>query len=269
MKHIPGIKIKDFNYALPLHCIAQFPPETRDLSKLLITNNGRISEDVFTNVHQYIPQHSLLIYNQTRVIQARIPFQKDTGAQIEIFCLEPESPTREIQQAFELSSRVTWKCLVGNSKKWKDGTLIKDIFIKGQPCRLYARRLEKAESHSLIKFTWEPSKYSFSEVLQTAGIIPLPPYMNREANDSDKTRYQTIYATSEGSVAAPTAGLHFTEGVFQNLKKKHIEIAEVTLHVAAGTFKPVSTDSVADHEMHTEKMYIQKDAIERILNHLN
>ncbi len=269
MKHIPTIKIKDFNYSLPPHRIAQFPLESRDQSKLLIYSNGRISENIFAHIDEYLPKNSLLIYNQTRVIQARIPFQKETGAQIEIFCLEPESPTREIQQAFELPSGVTWKCLVGNSKKWKEGVLIKSFNLNNKSCKLYGERIEKSESYSLIKFTWEPEQFSFSEVLEASGIIPLPPYMNREANDSDKNRYQTIYAKSEGSVAAPTAGLHFTKPVFQKLKEKSIEIAEVTLHVGAGTFKPVSTESVADHEMHTEKIYIQKETIESILNSID
>ncbi len=269
MENIPGIKIKDYNYTLPQHRIAQFPLENRDESKLLIYNNGHISENIFANVAHYLPNDSLLIYNQTRVIQARIPFQKDTGAQIEIFCLEPEAPTKEIQQAFELSSGVTWRCLVGNSKKWKEGVLTKTFILNNNPCKLYAERIEKSESYSLIKFTWEPAQFSFSEVLEASGIIPLPPYMNREANESDKNRYQTIYAKSEGSVAAPTAGLHFTEPVFQKLKEKNIKVAEVTLHVGAGTFKPVSTQSVADHEMHTEKIYIYKETIQNILENIN
>ncbi|MCD4694915.1 MAG: S-adenosylmethionine:tRNA ribosyltransferase-isomerase, partial [Bacteroidales bacterium] len=217
----------------------------------------------------YLPGNSLLIYNQTRVIQARIPFQKDTGAQIEIFCLEPESPTKEIQQAFELTSGVTWNCLVGNSKKWKAGGLTKTFTIKNKSCKLYAEGIKKSENHSLVKFSWEPAQYSFSEVLEASGIIPLPPYMNRKAEDSDKNRYQTIYARSEGSVAAPTAGLHFTDAVFQKMKEKNIEIKEVTLHVGAGTFKPVSTENVSDHKMHTERICIPKNTIESILNRLN
>lgn len=269
MKYIPTIKIKDFNYSLPQHRIAQFPLENRDKSKLLIHNNGHISENLFSNVDEYLPNNSLLIYNQTRVIQARIPFQKDTGAQIEIFCLEPESPTKEIQQAFELTSGVTWKCMVGNSKKWKEGILTKEFTLDNTKCNLYAERIEKTDEYSLIKFTWHPSQYSFSEILEASGIIPLPPYMNREATDSDKNRYQTIYAKSEGSVAAPTAGLHFTKPVFQRLNEKNIKIAEVTLHVGAGTFKPVSSENVADHEMHTEKIYIQKNTIEGILSNIN
>ena len=269
MLQIPQITIKDFNYSLPKVRIAQFPLGNRDESKLLIYNSGQVSENIFANIHGYLPGNSLLIYNQTRVIQARIPFQKDTGAQIEIFCLEPESPTKEIQQAFELTSGVTWNCLVGNSKKWKAGGLTKTFTIKNKSCKLYAERIKKSENHSLVKFSWEPAQYSFSEVLEASGIIPLPPYMNRKAEDSDKNRYQTIYARSEGSVAAPTAGLHFTDAVFQKLKEKNIEIKEVTLHVGAGTFKPVSTENVSDHEMHTERICIPKNTIESILNRLN
>jgi S-adenosylmethionine:tRNA ribosyltransferase-isomerase len=266
MKHIPQIKISDYHYSLPENRIAQFPLDKRDQSKLLIFKDDQIEENIFSFIDAFLPDHALMVYNQTRVIQARIPFQKKTGAQIEIFCLEPVAPTKEIQKAFENQSGVSWKCLVGNSKKWKSGELTRDFMIKGIKVELTAERQSKTDDHSVIEFAWSPGHFSFSEVLDAAGIIPLPPYMHREAEDSDKTRYQTIYARSEGSVAAPTAGLHFTEDVFKKLKNKNIHFDEVTLHVGAGTFKPVSAERLTDHEMHTEKIYIRKSTIEAILN---
>jgi len=266
MKHIPQIKISDYNYQLPENRIAQFPLDKRDQSKLLIFKDDKIEENIFSSIYTFVPDHALLIYNQTRVIQARIPFQKETGAQIEIFCLEPVAPTKEIQKAFENHSGVSWNCLVGNSKKWKSGMLKREFKLNGVHVELFAERQSKSDDHSVIEFSWTPGYFSFSEVLDAAGIIPLPPYMHREAEDSDKTRYQTIYARSEGSVAAPTAGLHFTEDVFKKLKNKNIHFDEVTLHVGAGTFKPVSAEKLADHEMHTEKIYIRKITIQAILD---
>ena len=269
MVQIPQLNIKDYNYSLPKERIAQFPLEKRDESKLIIYKDKNISEDLFKNIPAYLPDSGLLIYNQTKVIQARLLFKKETGAQIEIFCLEPVKPTREIQQAFEQQSGVIWKCLVGNSKKWKSGKLSKSFVYKNNKGILYAERKEQFETYSLIEFSWEPQNLSFSEILIYSGIIPLPPYMNRKAVELDKYRYQTIYANSEGSVAAPTAGLHFTDDVLARLKKKNISINEVTLHVGAGTFKPVSTPNISEHEMHTEKILIRKSTIQNILDKLS
>jgi S-adenosylmethionine:tRNA ribosyltransferase-isomerase len=252
------INLKEFHYSLPKHRIAQFPLKNRDGSKLLIYRDKQISEDRFKNVHQHLPDDSLLIYNETRVVHARLQFQKESGANIEIFCLEPVAPVREIQQAFEQRSGVIWKCLVGNSKKWKDGELAKYFKLNRQECKLRAKRGIKKDESSNIEFFWEPAGLSFSEILEHAGIIPLPPYMKRETIESDKTRYQTIYARAEGSVAAPTAGLHFTDDVFSKLKKKNISTHDVTLHVGAGTFKPISSETIEGHEMHTEQIRIKK-----------
>ena len=269
MDHLPGIDISDFNYPLPPEKIAQFPLSGRDQSKLLVYRDGKISDDRFYNVDAYLPEGSLLIYNKTKVIQARLQFRKDTGALIEVFCLEPVEPTREIQQAFEQKSGVVWQCLVGNSSKWKTGELIHTIEHGGGKVVLKASRTGRNGGQSLVKFTWEPASISFSEVLERTGIMPLPPYMKRESEASDKVRYQTIYASSEGSVAAPTAGLHFTPQVFGKLKEKSIMIREVTLHVGAGTFKPVASRQVEDHEMHTEQVLVHRDTIEAILNRGN
>ncbi|MCB2219635.1 MAG: S-adenosylmethionine:tRNA ribosyltransferase-isomerase [Bacteroidetes bacterium] len=259
---------RDFDYPLPPDKIAQFPLEQRDRSKLLLFKDHEPSMHVFKDIANFLPDHALLIYNQTRVIQARLIFRKESGARIEIFLLEPVSPTREIQQAFECSSPVRWNTLVGNSKKWKSGDLHLPFQINGLDYMLYAQREDKNGNQFQISFTWDPPSISFSEVLEHVGKTPLPPYMNREARDEDKVRYQTIYARNEGSVAAPTAGLHFTSGVFDALKLKGIQFSEVTLHVGAGTFKPISTNNIVDHEMHTERIFISKKTIERILENI-
>jgi S-adenosylmethionine:tRNA ribosyltransferase-isomerase len=269
MTPLPFVNINDFNYSLPVDRIAQFPVEKRDESKLIIYKDKKISEDLFKNIPAYLPDSGLLIYNETKVIQARMLFQKESGAQIEIFCLEPVSPTREIQQAFEQQSGVVWKCLVGNSKKWKSGKLQKLFILKNKKGVLTAERKAQFKSYSLIEFQWEPGTLSFSDILLASGIIPLPPYMKRKAVENDKLRYQTIYAGSEGSVAAPTAGLHFTEPVLQKIMAKGIAIEDVTLHIGAGTFKPVSTDEVGQHEMHTEKIVIKKATIQKIIEKQN
>jgi S-adenosylmethionine:tRNA ribosyltransferase-isomerase len=269
MDHIPDIRINDYQYDLPPERIAQFPLAERDASRLLVYQDGGISEDTFHNLPLHLPEGSLLIYNKTRVIQARIQFQKDSGALIEVFCLEPLKPTREIQLAFEQRSGVVWKCLVGNSKKWKSGELQHRFQLDGMDITLKANRLEKANGYSHILFEWEPALKSFSEILQAAGLMPLPPYMKRESQESDKVRYQTIYARAEGSVAAPTAGLHFTPGVFDALGQKQIERKEVTLHVGAGTFKPVTSEQVSGHEMHTEQVRISRETVEALLHHGN
>ena len=269
MDNIPKINIEEFNYDLPKERIAQFPLEKRDGSKLVIYKDGLISESTFKNIPEFLPENSLMIYNETKVVQARLLFKKETGAKIEIFCLEPIEPTHEIQQAFEQHSGVVWKCLVGNSKKWKNGKLNKHFSNKGKEALLTAERIEQHQSYSLIRFDWKPESLTFSDILIQSGIIPLPPYMDRKTVDSDKYRYQTVYANSEGSVAAPTAGLHFTDEVFENLKKKNISLEEVTLHVGAGTFKPVSTSDVREHEMHVEQVFIKKTLIQSILSSLD
>lgn len=269
MNAFAGINLSDYNYPLPRTRIAQYPLKKRDESKLLIYKNRKISSAVFSEIPEFLPSDCLMVYNETRVIQARLPFIKDSGAAIEIFCLEPHWPTSEIQQAFIAKGEVHWKCLVGNSKKWKSGALTKIISIDGQYVQLWANRLEKGESDFLISFSWQPQSLSFSQILDCAGIVPLPPYMDRQAEPDDKNRYQTIYAHSEGSVAAPTAGLHFTPEVMKKLAKKNIQTTDVTLHVGAGTFKPVSSDSIEGHEMHTEQINISKNTIEKLLENLD
>jgi len=262
---IPPINMDIFDYALPQEKIAQFPVDARDQSKLLVYRNGNLQETRFVSIDEFLPTESLLVYNQTRVIRARLNFGKDTGAHIEIFCLEPVLPTRETQQAFECSSGVTWKCLVGNSKRWKSGKLSKSFTLNKQEGKLYAERVQRSDDHSLVEFTWEPGNLSFSEVLEQTGSVPLPPYMHRDATLSDSERYQTVFARDKGSVAAPTAGLHFTDAVFKKLRDKKIRTAEVTLHVGAGTFKPVSSNDIREHEMHTEKIIITRETIKTLM----
>jgi S-adenosylmethionine:tRNA ribosyltransferase-isomerase len=261
MDAVPDIQISDYSYALPQERIAQYPLPERDTSKLLIYQSGILSSDKFYNLTEYLPKDALMVFNETRVIQARLIFHKPSGARIEIFCLEPVRPTREIQQAFEQTSGVVWKCLIGNSKKWKSGTLEMELSHKNESYRLFAHRLTSTDDHSLVSFQWTPSERTFSEVLTAGGDMPLPPYMKREAEASDTKRYQTIYARNEGSVAAPTAGLHFTTRVFEELRKKNIRKLDVTLHVGAGTFKPVSAENIRSHEMHTEQIVVSKKTL--------
>ncbi len=265
-----AIHITDYNYALPPEQIAQFPLPERDGSRLLIYLQGQCSQDVFSNIARYLPGNSLLVFNDTKVIRARLFFIKQTGAQIEIFCLEPVSPDSEIQAAFHRRTSSIWKCLVGNLKRWKTGILIHETIHEGLLHRLVAERLKDCGDGSFeIAFHWDPPEKSFAEIIELMGMIPLPPYINRPAEPSDNDRYQTIYAANDGSVAAPTAGLHFTGTILDGLLKKGIECAKVTLHVGIGTFRPVSVEHIGDHLMHHEKMIISRKTVEQILTNLH
>jgi len=258
------IRIEEYNYPLPTNRIAQYPLEERDASKLLYFN-GETKQDIFKNIANFIPENSLLVFNDTKVVQARLIFVKPTGARIEIFCLEPVEPTREIQDAFIQNSGIVWKCLIGNRKKWKSGILDMSFNYLGKEEVLKAERIKDEREYSYIKFTWTPEHLDYASVLEETGKIPLPPYMDRAAEESDRIRYQTIYAKNEGSVAAPTAGLHFTDRVMQKLQEKNIKTKYLTLHVGAGTFKPVSDAEVANHIMHTEQILVKKELIEELL----
>ncbi|MBU1011708.1 MAG: S-adenosylmethionine:tRNA ribosyltransferase-isomerase [Bacteroidetes bacterium] len=260
-----SILIHDFDYLLPQERIAKFPMAQRDQSKLLIYNAGGIHKDFFYNIAQHLPENSLVFFNETKVIQARLQFRRESGGKIEIFCLEPKQPTSEIQLAFQQSSPVVWKCLIGNAKRWKEVSIKKRIKIDQQEVEFFAKKIGKEVETYLVEFSWNPSLFNFSQLLESTGLVPLPPYLNREAEKEDKERYQTIYAQYNGSVAAPTAGLHFTDEVFEKLKEKNIHSDKVILHVGAGTFKPVSTDSIEAHEMHTEKIIIQKSTIKKLI----
>jgi len=257
------ILIKDYTYELPAEKIAQFPLKERDSSKLLIYNKGKISQDTFRNIAEIIPQNSLLIFNDTKVINARLKFQNPAGKEIEIFTLEPAENAELVTALGEKGSEI-WICLVGNLKAWKSGTLTTSRIFNGTECRLEAELLSKQADAFIVKLSWQPGELTFAEILEIFGQIPLPPYMKRDATPDDKTTYQTVYSEAEGSVAAPTAGLHFTQDVLESLKKNNIKTGFVTLHVGAGTFKPVKTENISEHDMHSESIYVELSLVEEI-----
>ena len=270
--HPENIFIKDYTYELTEERIAKYPLPQRDESKLLIYKNGKIEENNYYNLDKYIPSNSLLVFNNTKVVEARLIFQKSSGSVIELFCLEPAEEYPDITTAMMQKKKVLWKCLVGGAKKWKDESLIKMIKMiesDSKEVELVAKKIKKLTDDFLIEFSWNDASLSFAEILHHTGSVPLPPYLHREAEETDKKRYQTIYAKYEGSVAAPTAGLHFTERLFQKLEKKNIQRDFVTLHVGAGTFKPVKTETISEHEMHAEFFEVQKIFIENLLYHLD
>lgn len=255
------IHISEYNYALPDERIAKFPLAERDHSKLLVYNKGVVGEDVFYNLPSHLPKGALMVFNNTKVIQARMHFRKETGALIEVFLLEPAEPS-DYELMFQTTGRCAWYCLVGNLKKWKEGTLN----VVNESLNLTAKRLGEHGTSHLIEFEWTGGM-SFAEVIDAVGELPIPPYLNRKTQESDKTTYQTVYSKIKGSVAAPTAGLHFTNKVLQSLDEHGIEREEVTLHVGAGTFKPVKSELIADHEMHTEFISVRRETIEKLIRH--
>ncbi len=261
------IDINDYTYPLTDDRIAKFPLEERDRSRLLVHKNGTIVSDVFKNLSRHLSPESFLVLNNTRVVRARLFFRKPTGAVIEVFCLEPVEPTSEIQSAFQQKGSAVWKCLVGNARRWKEGLLTRDYEGDGKKITLTAGIKEKTRGTFLLEFSWTPRELTFAEMLEQTGKIPLPPYFHREAEEVDKTRYQTVYAEYDGSVAAPTAGLHFTDEVFGSLKQKNILYDYVTLHVGAGTFKPVGEGGIKQHEMHTEQVVVNRALIGKLLQH--
>jgi S-adenosylmethionine:tRNA ribosyltransferase-isomerase len=258
------IEVNDYDYDLPDNRIAQFPVKERDLSQLLIHKENTLSKDIFRNINHYIPDNSLLVFNNTRVIRARLLFQKDTGASIEILCLEPIAPV-EYELSLGSSEPVVWKCIVGNLKKWKDKTLCRSFTYNGEIYNLTAEKTEQINDVWRIKFSWTCPELSFGQVIEASGHIPLPPYIKREDNDEDIIRYQTVYSKISGSVAAPTAGLHFTDHVLSMLTEKGIKSTEITLHVGAGTFKPVKAEKIISHEMHCEHFFVTTATIELLL----
>ncbi len=264
MKGFPKINIEDYNYNLPEERIAQYPVKERDSSKLLVYRGGKISKDKFRNIHRYLPEDTLLVFNNTRVIRARLLFKKETGATIEILCLEPLVPF-EYEQSFSSLSPVEWKCIVGNLKKWKNGTLTSVFDFKGKQFKLYAEKIKPEGEAWRIRFRWSAKDISFGEVTDAAGHIPLPPYVKREDENEDNVWYQTVYSRIKGSVAAPTAGLHFTEKVLNNIRNKGIKSAELTLHIGAGTFQPVKANDISQHAMHCEHFIISKSVLKTLI----
>ena len=265
-KDTKHIKISEFNYPLPDERIAKFPLSNRDESKLLVYRQGEVSEDRFTSLPDYLEPGEMMVFNNTKVIQARLHFRKETGALIEVFCLEPIAPNDYVL-SFQQTKKCSWLCMVGNLKKWKEGTLKREVEVKGKTITLSATRGECRGTSHWIDFEWDDDSLTFADVLEAVGELPIPPYLNRETQESDKQTYQTVYSKIKGSVAAPTAGLHFTERVLKALDEKGIDREELTLHVGAGTFKPVKSEEIEGHEMHTEYISVNKGTIEKLIAH--
>lgn len=260
------IHIADYVYDLPDERIAKYPKPQRDTSKLLLYRDGEVGEDVFYNLPDYLPEGALVVMNNTKVIRARLHFHKATGALIEVFCLEPHTPA-DYQVSFATRGSVTWTCLIGNLKKWKEGVLERPVDVGGQTVMLRAERLGVCGTGHEVRFSWTDDSLTFSEVLEAIGELPIPPYLNRETEASDLQTYQTVYSKVKGSVAAPTAGLHFTSRVLEALAERGVELDEVTLHVGAGTFKPVKSTEIGGHEMHAEQIAVSRHTIERLIAH--
>ncbi len=267
MKENPGhIRISAYHYALPEERIARFPLPRRDQSKLLVYRQGEISEKRFSSLPDLLPANSLLVFNNTRVIQARLHFRKETGALIEIFCLEPVLPADYVLN-FQQTRQVEWLCMVGNLKKWKEEPLHRQLQVKGKKLTLTATRIGPEGTSHRIHLEWNDPDTTFADILEFFGELPIPPYLNRETEEADKETYQTVYSRIQGSVAAPTAGLHFTPEVFDRLREKGITREELTLHVGAGTFRPVKSEEIAGHEMHREFISVSRSTIETLLLH--
>lgn len=266
------IHISDYNYDLPDSRIAKFPVSPRDTSKLLVYRHGEISDDIFYNLPKYLPQKSLMVFNNTKVIQARMHFRKETGALIEVFLMEPAAPT-DYELMFQTRGECSWLCMVGNLKKWKEGSLMRTFDVAGSTINFKAtmrRDIIDAKSGGTnywVDFAWDNPQVSFAEILDAVGELPIPPYLNRETQDSDKTTYQTVYSKIKGSVAAPTAGLHFTDKVLAAIDAAGVRREELTLHVGAGTFKPVKSEEIDGHTMHTEYVCVRRDTLQTLLDY--
>lgn len=266
MEDTKHIKISEYNYPLPDERIAKFPLTVRDQSKLLVYRHGEVSEDTFTSLPEYLEQGELMVFNNTKVIQARLHFRKETGALIEVFCLEPIQPNDYVL-SFQQTQKCSWLCMIGNLKKWKEGALSRVVDVKGKQVTLTATRGECRGTSHWIDFEWNDDSITFADLLEVVGELPIPPYLNRDTQESDKETYQTVYSKIKGSVAAPSAGLHFTERVLKALDAHGIDREELTLHVGAGTFKPVKSEEIEGHEMHTEYISVNKQTIEKLIAH--
>ncbi|PLX12217.1 MAG: S-adenosylmethionine tRNA ribosyltransferase [Marinilabiliales bacterium] len=266
MEKLRNLNIESYNYHLPEDKIPKYPLQKRDQSKLLVYRNNEISNDSFSNLYKYIEKDELLVFNNTKVVQARLNFFKETGAKIEVFCLEPFEPS-DYNLSFQSKEECTWSCIVGNKRKWKDKYLTRIIQLEQKEVSLKASIFKENSNDILIKFQWDKNICSFSEILEHAGEVPLPPYLKRKAEENDKQTYQTVYSHHEGSVAAPTAGLHFTDKLLKSIQNKSIQSEFVTLHVGAGTFKPVQSERITDHEMHTEHFTFTKKSLQNFINY--
>ena len=262
--NISDINIKEYNYDLAEQRIAKYPLAKREQSKLLVYNKGEISQANFYDIHDTNKKEELYVFNNTKVIQARLNFKKITGAGIEIFCLEPIEPT-DYNLMFQSVNSCKWKCIVGNLKKWKEGNIFSSVTINTIETEITAKKESSTGNSHIIEFSWNNSELTFGEILEKMGQTPIPPYLKRKSEENDKNRYQTVYSEYKGSVAAPTAGLHFTKDVLSALSENGIDTEYITLHVGAGTFKPVQSDSIFDHEMHTEHFFVTKELIEKLI----
>lgn len=265
MNDVKQISIEEYDYPLPEERIAKYPLDERDVSNLLVLKNNVIEKSQFRNIGDFLPHDALLVFNETKVIRARLQFHKVTGSRIEVFCLEPE---KDYQVAFGATSPVRWKCLIGNAKRWKEGPLSMELTVGGQNVTLSAERISQNDQYAEIEFSWTPETLPFASVLEAAGEIPLPPYLHRDAEPDDRDRYQTVFARYDGSVAAPTAGLHFTQPLIATLRENGLAFDEVTLHVGAGTFKPVATNTIGEHSMHSETIIVRKSLIQNLISRL-
>jgi S-adenosylmethionine:tRNA ribosyltransferase-isomerase len=261
MEKYRDIRIEDFNYSLPLDRIAKYPLNLRDESKLLVYKSGKIENDTFINIPGRLESDKSLIFNNTKVICSRLMFRKHTGASIEIFCIEPYSPV-DYQLSLSSTTEVDWICIVGNLKKWKSGPLLMNLTINGEQLVIEAYNIGREQDNIIVRFKWNNNGISFSEILEASGHMPVPPYLNRDDEPIDKLRYQTIYSQNKGSVAAPTAGLHFSDEVLNTIGSKGLRSGNITLHVGAGTFIPVKSDTIGGHTMHREHFFVSNDTIE-------
>lgn len=262
---VPHINIDEFDYPLPSERIAKYPLENRDQSKLLVYKNNQIQESSFVHISNFLPTDALMVFNNTKVIRARLHFNKSTGARIEVFCLEPHLPPTA-EQAFQARNQVEWQCLVGNQKKWKEGCISREIVINGMPVEVTAQMAGKLADGMIVRFIWSGND-TFASVMEAMGETPIPPYLERQAEAIDTERYQTVYSKYNGSVAAPTAGLHFSPTVLENVSQKGFKTIELTLHVGAGTFKPVKSKTIGEHEMHTEHFRVPIETLQTLINH--
>ncbi|MEJ7735932.1 MAG: S-adenosylmethionine:tRNA ribosyltransferase-isomerase [Chitinophagaceae bacterium] len=266
--HPGALLIESFNYKLPEDRIARFPLSLRDQSKLLVFKSGSMAEDTYSNIAAHLPKNALVVFNNTRVVEARLVFQKPTGGIIEIFILEPNHLFYDVPSALKQQGKIEWECLIGGAGKWKRGQILqKRVVTNTHEIILYARIVNRSTDSFTVEFTWQPVSLAFGDILHSLGEMPIPPYLKRDAGESDVERYQTIYAEQEGSVAAPTAGLHFTDTVFATLKAKQIETAFITLHVGAGTFMPVKSELLEGHKMHEEVIDVSAAAIQQLIDH--
>lgn len=262
---VKEISIKDYHYDLPNERIAKYPLAQRDESNLLVYKNNTIQSSIYHKIDEFLPENSLLVFNNTKVIPARLHFKTSTEKIIEIFCLEPISDTNDVYSNMQQKGKAVWKCIIGGLAKWKETY----VTLKTSDLEIKAKVIEKINDAFSVELTWEPSDKTFSEVLQIAGAIPIPPYLKRDTEEIDLQRYQTVYAKKDGSVAAPTAGLHFTDNIFNKLRQKNIFTTEVTLHVGAGTFKPVKSNTMGEHDMHEEVIEVKLSTLNTLLQNLN